>query len=77
MYSSITENKNIAAVAKIKKPSVISRKADVELLHKLFGHASTDNIINGLKIVLLLGIQWMLRERVGNTNYKMVCAVHA
>ena len=43
------ENKNRAAVAKVKKPSVISSKADVELLHKRFGHASTEDVIAGLK----------------------------
>ena len=43
------DKKNIAAVAKVKKMAVISTKLDVELLHKRFGHASTEDIISGLK----------------------------
>ena len=36
-------------VAKVKKPSVISSKLDIELLHKRLGHASIEDIMGGLK----------------------------
>jgi hypothetical protein len=40
---------DVALVAKVKKPTIISTKLDVELLHKRFGHASIEDVISGLK----------------------------
>ena len=46
--SSITAQQ-LSMVARVKKPSVISTKLDVELLHKRFGHASVEDIMSGLR----------------------------
>ena len=40
---------DMSMVAKVKKPTTIATPLDIELLHKRFGHASTEDVVTGLK----------------------------
>jgi hypothetical protein len=44
-----------AMVSRVKQPSVISSRLDVELLHKRFGHANIEDIVSGLRTGAITG----------------------